>query len=290
MDDSHLAAVTLAALEIAPGDPSDISEILRDESSRQDLADFSARPGSSDLLTWLSTQLDYARVEHWRQKLARAAQLTGTRVILVHTAAYPAQLARCWDAPPLLFVTGTLANTRSVGIVGSRRACDQELSAAATLAAAAVAAGFSVVSGLAAGVDTAAHRGALSAGGHTAAIMGTGISRIFPSENQALAEEIARSGALISQFAPDAPRTGTTFLRRNCVIAGMVDADIVVAASERSGTRHQAEQAVRYGRPLLLWRPALEPLQWASDLVRSGVARFIDDPSAIGRYLMAGAR
>lgn len=289
MEDSHLAAVSLAALEILPGEPSDLSVILRNDATRDALAALSAGDDSGELVSWLCTEIDYARVETWRKRVEQVERDLNVHVVFAHSVEYPCQLARCWDAPPLLFVRGSLARSVGIGIVGSRAADGDDTDAATELAAYAAATGYSVVSGLAAGVDTAAHQGALLAGGHTVAVMGTGIRRVFPAQNAELAEQIVREhGAMISQFAPDAPRTGTTFLRRNCVIAGLVDVDVVVAGDERGGSRHQAEQAVRYGRPLLLWQPTLGGQRWANDFVEAGVAAFIADPAAISDHVSAG--
>jgi DNA processing protein len=149
------------------------------------------------------------------------------------------------------------------------------------LAATVAAAGAVVVSGLAAGVDGAAHRGALDAAGQTVAVMGTGITHIYPEQNTGLAEEIRRHGVLLSQFAPDAPRTKTTFLRRNHVIAGLSDVSVVMAGQHRSGSRHEVEQAIEYGRPVLMWAPTLAGEQWAQQLVTNGSATFVSSSKEV---------
>lgn len=115
------------------------------------------------------------------------------------------------------------------------------------------------------------------------AAMGTGIQRIFPDENAALAEEITASGGLVSQFPPDAPRTGTTFLLRNRVIAGLADASLVMVGRKRSGSRHELDQAMSYGRLALLWKPAMDGEQWANDLVASGKATFVSTAHEVVR-------
>jgi len=287
MEDSYLAAVSLAALEVLPAEPSDLSQILRDQDARVALLTLSADISTDELVSWLCEEIDFSRVETWRKRIEQVERDLAARAIMVHGADYPARLTQCWDAPPVLFVRGSFATAPAVAIVGSRTAAPEATAAADGLARAAVAAGFSVVSGLAAGVDTAAHKAALDAGGHTVAVMGTGIRQIFPAQNVELGEQMAERGALISQFSPDAPRTGTTFLRRNSVIAGLSDIDVVVAGDERSGSRHQAEQATRYGRPLLLWQPTLKLQRWAHAAVDAGVATFIDDPALLGRHLAA---
>jgi DNA processing protein len=293
---AEFAAIVLAALEVAPGEPTDVTRLLRDERARSILARLGADDPGDEFLGWLCSEIEVSRVETWTKRLHRLradlgdddvarrvatsadSGTTSVAVLLPYEDDYPKQLAACWDAPPLLFIRGTLApERRSIAIVGSRCADAEAVAAAEAIARAGVRAGMSVVSGLAAGVDAAAHRAALAAGGHTVAVMGTGIRRVFPAEHAELAREIAQRGALLSQFAPDAPRTGTTFLRRNSVIAGLSDVDFVVAGTERSGSRHQAEQAVRYGRRLLFWAPALGNQPWASAMVEADVASFVDD-------------
>jgi DNA processing protein len=278
MVDIRTAAVAFAALELVPGEPSDLSALLSDGMTRQALADRAAAHAGDGLLTYLCAELDHGRVESWVKRLDRLVADGEGVPVLAGDADYPAALAQCWDQPPVLSVRGRLAaDLPAVAVVGSRTADDRTAAATAELAGAAVRGGFSVVSGLAAGVDTAAHEGALDERGHTVAVFGTGICRVFPEQNRSLATRIAESGALLSQFAPDAPRTSTTFLRRNCVIAGLAAASVVMDGAERSGSRHQAEQAVRYGRPVLLWAPALAGQGWARRLVTDGAASFVED-------------
>jgi DNA protecting protein DprA len=286
MDDSYTAAVSLAALEVLPAEPSDLGRILQDDELRTALLSFSGDGSSSELVAWLCEEVGFARVETWQKHLERIARDLGARPVMIHHVDYPRPLRRCWDAPPLLFVRGSLNSEPAVAIVGSRSASAAVREAAYAVASIAARAGMSVVSGLACGVDTAAHEGALAAGGHTVAVMGTGIERVFPEENAGLASRIVDHGALVSQFAPNAPRTGTTFLRRNAVIAGLSQVDVVMAGTERSGSRHQAEQAMRYHLPLLLWRPALQTQRWALEAVDAGTANFIDDPADIVDYGM----
>jgi DNA processing protein len=285
--DRYLAAVSLTALEILPGEPSDLSKILRDDKARAALLRLSADTATSGLVTWLCEEIDFSRVEMWQKRIELLERDLAVRPIFAHESDYPSRLAECWDAPPMLFMRGAFPTARTVAIVGSRAAPPEAVHAADALARHVVASGCSVVSGLAAGVDTAAHHGSLAAGGYTVAVMGTGIRRIFPRQNLELAEQIAQNGALVSQFSPDAPCTGTTFLRRNSVIAGLADVDVVVAGDERSGSRHESEQAARYARPLLLWKPLLCGQRWANEAVDNGQATFIDDPTALDSYLKA---
>lgn len=283
MADLRTAAVALAALEILPGEPSDLAGILSSPAQRQALVGCHVEPDTRELTAWLARTVDRARIEHWEKALDALTRDTKARPVLAGDADYPHRLAGCWDRPPVLFITGHLAapSKPSVAIVGSRSTDGAVLDATWQVAAGFAERGWSVVSGLAAGVDGAAHQGAVSGGGHTVAVMGTGITRVFPQHHTDLAALIAGTGAVVSQFTPDAPRTSTTFLRRNHVIAALGDVDLVMSGEHRSGSRHQTEQAVSYGRPVLLWAPALARESWARGIVGSGAARFVDSPEQV---------
>jgi DNA processing protein len=125
---------------------------------------------------------------------------------------------------------------------------------------------------IALGIDTAAHRAALGAGGRTVAVIGTGIDRVYPAENRKLQGEIAARGLLLSQFWPDAPARKHTFLSRNATMSGYGLATVVVEAGEHSGARVQARIAVEHGRPVILTDLVVERNEWAQALVpRPGV-------------------
>lgn len=314
METIRAVSVALAALEQVPGDPSDLSAVLRDPVDRQAL--LGARPfgpcesndpdedlcrfetsARSALGQHLVEHLDQGRVEAWLKIVDRGVREARFRPILIGGDEYPVRLQKIWDAPPILFRglpddDGGSGRSRrlpptddpdrlALAIVGGRETTDHVLAATSTVARTVAGTGVRVISGLAAGVDTAAHEGALRAGGITTAVMGTGIELVFPSENAALAGRIARHGVLLSQFPPRSPRTGTTFLRRNCVIAALSDASLVMDGREQSGSRHEAEQAVRYGKPVFLWREALERERWAQEMVADRVAMFVDSPESV---------
>lgn len=283
MDDSYLPAVSMAALELLPAQPSDLGKLLGDPSTREAL--LLGCGGTGELATWLIEELEPGRVEFWRKHIERIGHDFSAYPVLAHDPAYPRALRDCWDAPPLLFVRGEISDGPRVAIVGSRDASPASLNAAHAIAQAAAGVGIEVVSGLAAGIDTAAHEGALDAGGRTVAVMGTGICRVFPQENAELAEQIAATGAVVSQFAPNAPRTGTTFLYRNSVIAGLADVNLVMGGAERSGSRHQAEQAMRYKRTVLLWAPTLAGESWARKAITDGAARFVNSVHEVVKCL-----
>jgi DNA processing protein len=136
------------------------------------------------------------------------------------------------------------------------------LVAAGAIARHLVGAGFTVFSGLAAGIDTAAHRSALEAGGRTVAVIGTGLRRVYPPQNADLQQRIAAECAVVSQFWPDAPPSRISFPMRNAVMSGMTLATVVVEASHTSGARTQARLALEHGRPVLLLESLLAQ-DWA---------------------------
>ena len=168
-------------------------------------------------------------------------------------ARYPSRLAEVPDAPATLHVHGALvdADALAVAVVGSRRATPYGLEVAETLAADLAARGVTIVSGLARGIDAAAHRGALRVGGRTLAVLGSGIDVIYPPENRRLAAEIAERGALLSQFAPGTPPLPQNFPTRNQVIAALSLAVVVVEAAEKSGSLITARLAAELGREVM---------------------------------------
>ena len=184
-----------------------------------------------------------------------AARSDGTmpRALTRVDVGYPARLAEVPDAPATLHVRGALvdADALAVAIVGSRRATPYGLEVAETLAADLAARGVTIVSGLARGIDSAAHRGALRVGGRTLAVLGSGVDVIYPRENRRLADEIAARGALLSQFAPGTPPLPQNFPTRNQVIAALSLAVVVVEAAEKSGSLITARLAAELGREVL---------------------------------------
>jgi DNA processing protein len=280
------AAIVMASLELLPAQPSDLTGILRDPDQFHALVDLNAQTYETELVGYLRENLDTARIEHWHKQLDR---LIVNEVALPVLAAdmpgmpgYPARLAKCWDAPPILFANNVIREDQaSVAIIGSRAAKQDTLDATHALAADLAVGGVAIVSGLAMGVDAAAHEGALAVNGYTIAVLGTGITRVYPEQNTELAHRIRANGTLVSQFAPYAPRTRTSFLRRNHVIAGLSDISIVMTGQSRSGSRHEIEQAMGYGRTVLMWEPALAAEKWARQLANSGRAAFISDSHGV---------
>jgi DNA processing protein len=236
--------------------------------------------------------LDQGRVEHWAKTIDRGVRDERYRCYVVGDDDYPARLNSAWDAPPIIFSnpyprtaaassSRDEATTPALAIIGGRETTADVLVATRAVALRVAEQGVDVVSGLAAGVDTAAHLAALEADGATTAVLGTGIERVFPEANAELARTIAQHGTVLSQFVPHAPRTGTTFLRRNSVIAAISDASLIMDGRARSGSRHEIEQAIRYGRRVLMWRPALGSADWALRLESNGFARFVGSPEEV---------
>ncbi|RFZ12627.1 hypothetical protein VIMS_03021 [Mycobacterium marinum] len=281
-EDIRKVATVMAAQEILPGQPSDLSTILAD--SEQLDALFQSPLDlvhTSELVHYLRENIEPGRIDWWYKVIYQVVESRTAMPVVVGSPDYPARLARCWDAPPVLFVTSAIPTESAVAIVGSRETTPEVLTQTRELAAEFVTAGEVVISGLAAGVDSAAHRGALDVGGQTVAVMGTGITHVYPPQNTDLAEQIRRHGVLVSQFAPHAPRTGTTFLRRNHVIAGLSDASVIMDGQQRSGSRHEVEQAISYGRPVFMWAPALTSQRWARKLEAAGSATFVSSAQEV---------
>ena len=176
-----------------------------------------------------------------------------TRRLEREDAEYPAPLREIPDAPEVLHVRGGLVreDALAVAVVGSRRATPYGLGVAEDIGAALASRGVTVVSGLARGIDSAAHSGALRAGGRTIAVLGCGVDVIYPPENRRLAEDIERRGALVSQFAPGTPPLAYHFPIRNRVIAGLALGVVVVEATEQSGALITARLAAELGREVM---------------------------------------
>ncbi|MCC7084520.1 MAG: DNA-protecting protein DprA [Pirellulales bacterium] len=171
--------------------------------------------------------------------------------ILIETdQGFPRSLLELPDPPGVLFVRGKLqpSDALAIAIVGSRHATNYGLQQAERLAGNLVRAGYTVVSGLARGIDAAAHRGALAAGGRTIAVLASGVLNIYPPEHVQLAAEIAATGAVISEAPPRVAPLGGMFPQRNRIISGMSLGVLVVEASNRSGALITARHAMEQGR------------------------------------------
>ncbi len=183
-----------------------------------------------------------------RTELGRAID-RGTRIVTFNDREYPRLLRHIEDPPPFLYVHGKLIRRAPhVAVVGSRNATRYGLSTAGRLSADLASLGFVVVSGMALGIDTAAHQGALSAGGVTVAVLGSGLACIYPLRNRTLSERIARQGALVSEFPLHAEPEAHHFPARNRIISGMCLGTVVVEAGQKSGSLITARLAAEQNR------------------------------------------
>lgn len=195
--------------------------------------------------------------------LWEGVERAGFTILVYGRPGYPRPLTNLPEAPFVLYCRGrwTEADERAVALVGSRRADCFGLAAAERLARELAAAGVTVVSGLARGVDATAHRAALAGGGRTVAVLGSGLDVVYPPEHSRLAERVAAQGAVLSEFPPGTPPQPWHFPWRNRIIAGLAAAVVVVQAGERSGALSTADWALDQGRevfacPADLTKPA----------------------------------
>jgi DNA processing protein len=205
-------------------------------------------------------------------------------LVTVLDAEYPLALRGIHQMPPLLFVRGQLrADEVGVSVVGSRNPTERGLSVAAHVAEGLAERGISVISGLAGGVDSAAHEATLRFGGRPIGVIGTGINRVYPPDHRELHDSVAAAGALVSQFLPDAPPTRQSFPMRNITMSGLGNASVIIDAGEHSGTRIQARVAVEHGRPVILTDFVVKATEWGRAMkdrpgvyVASGTAEVMD--------------
>jgi DNA processing protein len=200
------------------------------------LADALLHPGAA-----LLKQVDQAIA--WAGK-------SGNHIISVHDPRYPPALRHIADAPPLLYVSGQaqLLTGPCLAMVGSRNASVQGAANAEVFAQALSMAGLTIVSGLALGIDTAAHRGALQGAGATIAVIGTGPDLVYPARNRALWQRIAEQGCVVGEYAPGTPPLAHNFPQRNRIISGLSAGVLVVEAAAKSGSLITARLAAGQGR------------------------------------------
>lgn len=179
----------------------------------------------------------------------RSVEKKGIRIIDFLSSGYPPLLLEIPDPPPYLYVRGELNNYRpAVAVVGSRRATSYGVQATNRLAAELAGQGVTIVSGMARGIDTAAHKSALAAGGTSIGVLGCGIDVAYPAENRKLFDEMAEKGALVSEFPIGTGPLAGNFPRRNRIISGLSLGVLVVEAAERSGSLITAHFALEQGR------------------------------------------
>lgn len=185
---------------------------------------------------------------------------------------YPINLRVIFNLPPFLFYRGELKreDARSVAVVGTRQASEEGLAAASRMAKKLVSQNVSVLSGLAKGIDAAAHRASIEAGGRTIAVVGTGITRTYPKEHAELAEQVVSSGALVSQFWPDASPARYSFPMRNVVMSGMSQGTVVIEAGATSGAKMQARLALEHNKQAFLVQSLVTSQEWARTYLGRG--------------------
>jgi DNA processing protein len=279
--DSVENATLLAATEVVPSDWRDLAAALEKNGGRRTLlkGSVSESDRDSDLLRYVKKAIDPTRVEHWRRVLGDLRhQSSEIRMISVDHEDYPVLLRRAYGHPPFLFVKGTLddRDARAVAIVGSRSASSSNLVIARDAAKQLARAGITVVSGLAIGTDSAAHAGALEASGRTIAVVAAGIDQpVSHQTDSGLADRIPSYGAIVSQFRPGSPPARSSFLQRNSVISGLSAMSLIIEASERSGTRNEADHALQQGKRVVLWGPAFQPEGWVGLYAQNPLVRVV---------------
>jgi len=181
------------------------------------------------------------------------------------------------NADPVIYYSGELELLQrpAVAVIGSRDVSADGVARATRIAKLLSGQGVTIVSGLAKGVDTAAHKGAIEADGDTVAVIGTPIDKAYPAENAALQAEIYRKHLLISQFAPGTRTFPSDFPKRNRLMAAITDASIIVEASDTSGSLHQAAECVRLGKWLFIMKSVIEDprLTWPQKFLKEPMVR-----------------
>ena len=254
------------------------------------LAQLRRQPGAlgDDARSWL-TRPDEARLQADLAWLA----MPGHRLLCCDEADFPPQLENIPQPPAALFVVGdaSLLLYPQVAIVGARSASAAGLAHAGQFARALAQAGFAITSGMADGIDGAAHRATLDAGAATLAVVGTGADRVYPRKHHALARQIAERGAVISEFPPGTAARADHFPRRNRLIAGLALGTLVVEAGLKSGSLITARLAAEQGREVFALPGSIHnPLAHGCHrLIRDG-ARLVETPAEIIEALTPAAR
>ncbi|MBP1620043.1 MAG: protecting protein DprA [Acidobacteria bacterium] len=217
---------------------------------------------------------------------------TGWSFLPAADPGFPALLDVLADPPLGLFVRGALPDRPPVAVVGARHASAYGREVAEYLGRELAAGGACVVSGMARGVDGAAHRGALAAGGPTVAVWGAGPDRVYPREHAALAEEIAAAGALVTEYPPGSPPLAAHFPERNRLIAGLAKVVVVVEADERSGALVTARLALDEGRDVMAVPGSVFSRMSAgpNGLLRAGAAPVLSAADVLGVLGLAAAQ
>ena len=228
---------------------------------------------SADVATLLSQHLDRLDelVDSVKDAIGPALE-SGALLTTVLDDDYPANLRVIFDLPPFLTYRGDLRpdDAWSVAVVGTRTASPEGLDRTTRMSTLLVERQVTVLSGLARGVDTAAHIATLDAGGRTIAVLGSGLNKVYPPENTELAIRIAETGAVVSQFWPDQAPTSYTFPWRNRVTSGLGQGTVVIEASKTSGAKMQARLALEHGKKVFLVSSLVAEHEWAQKYLGRG--------------------
>ena len=265
MDDATVELAALVALlRRADGGWAEVALDVQEEGSAARV--LARQAGHTDTL-FPDEAAQAALIESGAEAVA-SWRASGIDVHAFFDPSYPAQLRTIREMPPVLFTRGRREpDTHAVAVVGSRSATDEGLRITRAIATSLADRAVTVVSGLAKGIDTAAHEATLDAGGRTVAVIGTGILRHYPAANRRLQEHIAEAGLVISQFWPESGPAKHHFPMRNAVMSGYAAATVVVEAGQTSGARIQARLALQHGRPVLLTGQVMQH-EWAREFAR----------------------
>jgi DNA processing protein len=182
-------------------------------------------------------------------------------------------------APKVLYTAGPMQiplPRPKVAIVGTRQPSPESIAQAETIASILTREGVVIVSGLAKGIDSAAHRAAIASGGRTIAVLGTPLDRTYPMENAGLQADIIKHHLAVSQFKVGSTVVRSNFIRRNRVMALIADASVIVQAGESSGAISQGYEALRLGRPLFIWKTLFDSLSWPKEMAKYGAIKLSD--------------
>jgi DNA processing protein len=231
----------------------------------------------------------------FEEAAAQQERMLAAKAHLIHYghADYPERLRGIYDPPVALFVRGRpeLLGAVHIGVVGTRRPSAYGLAAAERIAGELAAAGVSIASGMARGIDTKAHQAALAVGGDTVAVFGCGVDVVYPSENRKLAERIAECGLLVSEFAMGSPGYPQNFPVRNRIISGISAGVLVVEGAQYSGSAITAKLALDQGREVFAIPGNItSPMSWAPNLLIKQGAKLVQEWNDVVAELPAADR
>ena len=224
----------------------------------------------------MASESDWKAAREQAEKELEAAEGASAHMTSVLDEDYPLNLRFIHNLPPFIFYRGDLdenADARSIAVVGTRNPSERGLERACQIAELLAESRVTVTSGLAKGIDTAAHRAAMDAGGRTISVFGTGITKVYPADNRDLAERIVwEGGLLISQFFPTSTGAQWAFGKRNEVTSGISQGTVVIEASQTSGSKMQARLAYEHGKNVFLIKSLVDSQDWAQSMVKDGKA------------------